>query len=112
MSYTLYDIVIIVQETITVCMSCGSGAPNDNHGDNNNITLNDLDRATRAANIERDQAADNIMNCCQQQRGDQGGVANSGETPERIPLPGTQTTEPEAASVPVWADACGPDRKE
>ncbi len=56
-----------------MCMSCGCGAPNDNHGDNNTITLDDLDRAARAANIERDQAADNIMNCCQQQRGDQGG---------------------------------------
>jgi hypothetical protein len=65
--------VIIVKETITVCMSCGCGAPNDNHGDKENITLADLDRAAQAANISRSEAAGNIMSCCQEQDADQDG---------------------------------------
>lgn len=50
-----------------MCMSCGCGVPNDNHGDERNITQDDLDRAAQAANVSREQAADNIMSCCQPQ---------------------------------------------
>ena len=48
-----------------MCMSCGCGKPNDDHGDARNITQNDLDQAAQAANVSRDQAAQNIMDCCQ-----------------------------------------------
>ncbi len=57
-----------------MCMSCGCGAPNDDHGDRRNITQDDLDRAAEAANISRDQAAQNIMSCCGQM-----GAAPSGQ---------------------------------
>lgn len=43
-----------------MCMSCGCGAPNEDHGNPDNITLEDLKRAARAANIQPEQAADNI----------------------------------------------------
>lgn len=43
-----------------MCMSCGCGAPNEDHGNPDNITLDDLKRAARAANIQPEQAADNI----------------------------------------------------
>ncbi len=56
-----------------MCMSCGCGAPNDDHGDERNITQDDLDRAAAAANISREQAAENIMGCCQPQRADDAG---------------------------------------
>lgn len=49
-----------------MCMSCGCGMPNDNHEDARNITQDDLDRAAQAANISREQAAQNIMDCCRQ----------------------------------------------
>lgn len=49
-----------------MCMSCGCGSPSDNHGDERNITRDDLDRAAQAANISREQAAQNVMDCCQQ----------------------------------------------
>lgn len=49
-----------------MCMSCGCGMPNDNHGDARNITQDDLGRAAQAANISREQAAQNIMDCCRQ----------------------------------------------
>lgn len=55
-----------------MCMSCGCGSPSDNHGDERNITQEDLDRAAQAASISREQAAENIMSCCQPQRADQG----------------------------------------
>lgn len=49
-----------------MCMSCGCGSPNDNHGDDRHITQADLDRAAQAANVSREQAAQNIMDCCRQ----------------------------------------------
>jgi Holliday junction resolvase-like predicted endonuclease len=47
-----------------MCMSCGCMQPDDNHGDERNITREDLDRAARAANIWPEQAAQDIMTCC------------------------------------------------
>ncbi|MDQ3928891.1 MAG: hypothetical protein M3328_07060 [Chloroflexota bacterium] len=41
-------------------MSCGCGEPNEKHGNPDNITLDDLRRAAKAANIEPEEAADNI----------------------------------------------------
>lgn len=49
-----------------MCMSCGCGMPNDNHGDERDITQDDLDRAAAAADISREQSGENIMSCCQQ----------------------------------------------
>lgn len=43
-----------------MCMSCGCGVPNESHGNPDNITLDDLKKAAKAANIEPEQAADNI----------------------------------------------------
>jgi hypothetical protein len=61
-----------------MCMSCGCGSPNDNHGDERNITQDDLDRAAQAASISRDQAAQNIMDCCGQMGATQGGQEQAG----------------------------------
>ena len=52
-----------------MCMSCGCMQPNDHHGDERNITQDQLDRAAQAASISREQAAQNIMDCCQQPSG-------------------------------------------
>lgn len=43
-----------------MCMSCGCGEPNETHGNPDNITLDDLKRAAKAAQIEPEEAADNI----------------------------------------------------
>ena len=40
-----------------MCVSCGYGKPNDDHGDERNITQRDLDRAAEAARISNDQTA-------------------------------------------------------
>lgn len=45
-----------------MCMSCGCGDPNNNHGDNRNITQDDLNRAAQAAGVSQQQAAQNIAN--------------------------------------------------
>jgi hypothetical protein len=47
-----------------MCASCGCGKPNDNHGDTANITLDDLERAARAAGVSTAQVADNLKACC------------------------------------------------
>lgn len=51
-----------------MCVSCGCGSPNDDHGDSRNITLNDLDQAAIAAGTTRDKVLQNMM----------GGSANTG----------------------------------
>lgn len=49
-----------------MCMSCGCGSPNDKHGDNRNITLDELDQAAQAAGIGVGQAVQNMVNGWQQ----------------------------------------------
>lgn len=49
-----------------MCMSCGCMQPNNDHGDQRNITMNDLEQSAQAANITPQQAANNIQSCCQQ----------------------------------------------
>ena len=44
-----------------MCMSCGCGQPNNDHGDQRHITQNDLNNAAQAAGITPDQAAQNIQ---------------------------------------------------
>jgi hypothetical protein len=65
-----------------MCVSCGCGKPNDNHGDDRHITQDDLNRAAQAAGISPSQAAQNIMNACQptsqSSSGTSGDLANYG----------------------------------
>ena len=49
-----------------MCMSCGCGEPNEDHGNPDNITLDDLRRAAKAARIDPEQAADNIHDAAQE----------------------------------------------
>ena len=44
-----------------MCVSCGCGQPNDDHGDSRNITLDDLNRAAEAAGTTRARVLQNIM---------------------------------------------------
>ncbi len=44
-----------------MCLSCGCGDPNDDHGDSRNLTLNDIDQAAVAAGTTRDKVLQNIM---------------------------------------------------
>jgi hypothetical protein len=41
-------------------MTCGCGKPNDQHGDEANITYDQLQAAAEAANIDPESAADNL----------------------------------------------------
>ena len=43
-----------------MCMTCGCGKPNDQHGDEGNITYDQLQAAAEAANIDPESAADNL----------------------------------------------------
>jgi len=43
-----------------MCLSCGCGEPNADHGDPRHITLDALTKAAEAAEISVQEAADNI----------------------------------------------------
>ncbi len=45
----------------TMCLSCGCGEPNADHGDTRHITFGALKRAAEAAQIKPDEAAKNIQ---------------------------------------------------
>jgi hypothetical protein len=43
-----------------MCLSCGCGEPNADHGDPRHITMEGLKKAAEAAKISTEKAADNI----------------------------------------------------
>ena len=43
-----------------MCLSCGCGEPNESHGNDSNITYEDLQKAAQSEGITIEQAADNI----------------------------------------------------
>lgn len=58
-----------------MCISCGCGSPNDDHGDSRNITLQDIDQAAVAAGTTRDRILQNIT------RGSQQDSSGNGQQP-------------------------------
>jgi len=48
-----------------MCVSCGCGKLNDNHGDSRNITQTDINNAAQAAGITPQEAIQNLMDSCQ-----------------------------------------------
>jgi hypothetical protein len=44
-----------------MCLSCGCGEPNERHGDDRHITLDDLNAAAQASEIDAQKAAQNIL---------------------------------------------------
>jgi hypothetical protein len=52
-----------------VCLSCGCGKPDDDHGDSRNITMNDLKQAAEVAGTTPDKVVQNIMTGSGNQQG-------------------------------------------
>ena len=44
-----------------MCLTCGCGEPNDNHGVPRLITMDQLETAAEASEISVDEAANNLM---------------------------------------------------
>jgi hypothetical protein len=44
-----------------MCLSCGCGEPNQDHGDPRNITMQKLEEAAQAGDTTPEQAAQNIV---------------------------------------------------
>ena len=44
-----------------MCLSCGCGEPNEDHGDPRNITMQKLEEAAQAADTSTQEAAQNIV---------------------------------------------------
>jgi hypothetical protein len=51
----------VAERSINMCLSCGCGEPDDNHGDDRHITLEMLEAASAAAEITKEEAANNIV---------------------------------------------------
>ncbi|GHO42745.1 hypothetical protein [Ktedonospora formicarum] len=68
-----------------MCVSCGCGKVNDNHGDSRNITQTDINSAAQAAGITPQEAAQNLMEMCQRM--------TSGSTSTQRPSQHTNTSE-------------------
>ena len=51
----------MARRSVDMCLSCGCGEPNDNHGDPRHITSDMLKAAAEAAEINEDEAAHNIV---------------------------------------------------
>jgi hypothetical protein len=45
----------------SMCLSCGCGEPNDNHGDDRHITLDMLQQAAEAAEVSPEEAVNNMV---------------------------------------------------
>jgi hypothetical protein len=44
-----------------MCLTCGCGKPNDDHGDSRNITMEGLNQAAAAAGTTRDKVIENFI---------------------------------------------------
>lgn len=55
-----------IERDAIMCISCGCGKPNDDHGDARNITMQDVDQAAEAAGTTRAKVLQNIMQGSQQ----------------------------------------------
>ena len=49
-----------------MCLDCGCGEPNERHGDDRHITMDDVKAAADASEISVDEAARNIADGVQQ----------------------------------------------
>ena len=58
-----------------MCMTCGCGQPNDQHGDDAHITYHQLQAAANAAGIETEQAADNLHDLAKKLRDEGAGTS-------------------------------------
>jgi hypothetical protein len=65
-----------------MCVSCGCGKPDDDHGDRRNITIRDLNRAAEAAGTSPDKVAQNIMDGLGNQQGTTGNSSSSAQFPQ------------------------------
>ena len=43
-----------------MCLDCGCGKPNDDHGDTNHITMKDVEKAAKASEISVEEAVKNM----------------------------------------------------
>lgn len=60
-----------------MCASCGCGKPNDNHGDNRHITMDQIQQAAAAAKISPQEAAKNMMDSARTMSGSSMGNQSS-----------------------------------
>ncbi len=88
-----------------MCVSCGCGQVNDDHGDERNITMKDMRSAAQAADIDVQAAARNIQQSMSQSGGagkqqSQMGSPGMGQSTSGQQGMGGQGRNPQAGSSP------------
>src|SRR6266567_1827836 len=58
--------IYAIEREATMCISCGCGKPDDDHGDARNITMRDIDQAAQAAGTTRAKVLQNLAQGSQQ----------------------------------------------
>jgi hypothetical protein len=58
----------VAERSKEMCLSCGCGEPDDKHGDDRHITLEMLKAAAEAAEITKEEAANNIVEALRTQQ--------------------------------------------
>jgi hypothetical protein len=57
---TYVDGLLAAEEGASMCLDCGCGEPNENHGDSRHITMDSIRSAAQASEISVDEVAKNI----------------------------------------------------
>ena len=60
-----------------MCLTCGCGEPNAQHGNPDHITMNDVEKAAKAAGISTDEVVRNLQKTYQQAKTSGGGQAQA-----------------------------------
>ncbi len=60
-----------------MCLDCGCGEPNDKHGDDRHLTMDQIEAAAKASDISVDEAVKNISKAMTDARSGSGGQAQS-----------------------------------
>ncbi|MDQ2716164.1 MAG: hypothetical protein M3Z08_14755 [Chloroflexota bacterium] len=77
-----------------MCISCGCGKPDDNHGDERNITSEDINQAAIAAGTTRDRAIQHMLDGLQQMSQHQPPSGQQQDMNQAQPPAGQQQDDP------------------
>jgi hypothetical protein len=68
------------KKEVAMCLDCGCGKPNDDHGDARHITMNQISDAAKASGISPQEAVQNIERGFQQAQAEMQTSAREGST--------------------------------
>src|SRR6266436_1843678 len=97
-----------------MCLTCGCGKSNDDHGDSRNITMEDLDQAAAAAGTTRDKVIENFIHASGYQPGHNPAASSPDRNQQQsgLFLPSDQPQEGPGQYAPSLGQESGTDWQE